>query len=200
MDFHPYPQLVQRFFNTNWFGPPPRVTGGSAWPRIDHPASGLPRATGRAVRTRFRFGSAVGLTSPRRGNSQAHYAKGMRSPPKGAPAAWGRMISGSLSLPSRGSFHLSLTVLVRYRSTVSIQPWRVGPPDSDGVSRVPPYLGSFLAGAGRFAHGAVTLCGAAFQRPALRPPRLRGSPATPGGRPPGLGFSAFARRYLRNLG
>ena len=84
MVFRSYPQVIQRFFNINWFGPPPRVTGGSACPRIDHPASGLPRPTGRAVRTRFRFGSDIVLTSPRRGNSQAHYAKGMRSPARGS--------------------------------------------------------------------------------------------------------------------
>ena len=85
MVFRPHPQLIQRFFNTNWFGPPPRVTGGSAWPRIDHPASGPPRRTRRALRTRFRFGSAIsGLTSRARGDSQAHYAKGMRSPHRGS--------------------------------------------------------------------------------------------------------------------
>ena len=84
MVFRSYPQVVQRFFNINWFGPPPRVTGGSACPRIDHPASGLPRPTSRALRTRFRFGSDIVLTSPPRGNSQAHYAKGMRSPQRGS--------------------------------------------------------------------------------------------------------------------
>ena len=85
MVFRPHPQLIPRFFNTNWFGPPPRVTGGSAWPRIDHPASGPPRRTRRAIRTRFRFGSATsGLTSRARGDSQAHYAKGMRSPQRGS--------------------------------------------------------------------------------------------------------------------
>ena len=66
MAFHPYPQLIQRFFNTNWFGPPPRVTGGSAWPWIDHPASGLPRTTVRAVRTRFRSGCVFDLALPYR--------------------------------------------------------------------------------------------------------------------------------------
>ena len=32
-----------------------------------------------------------------------------------APTACRRTVSGSISLPSRGSFHLSLTVLVHYR-------------------------------------------------------------------------------------
>ena len=140
MVFRPHPQVIQRFFNINWFGPPPRVTGGSACPRIDHPASGLPRATGRAVRTRFRFGSDIVLTSLPRGNSQAHYAKGMRSPSR-APAVRGRMISGSVSLPSTGFFspfpHGTRSLSVGS----GIQPCGMGPTDSDGVSRVPPYLG-----------------------------------------------------------
>ena len=34
---------------------------------------------------------------------------------------------------------------MRYRSRSSIQAWRVGPPDSVRVSRVPTYLGSFWA-------------------------------------------------------
>ena len=66
----------------------------------------------------LRLSQGLGLAA--RGDSQAHYAKGTRSPPEAAPTVCGRMVSGSLSLPSRGSFHLSLTVLVRYRSTGSI--------------------------------------------------------------------------------
>ena len=50
----------------------------------------------------------------------------------------------SVSLPSRGAFHLSLTVLVHYRSLRSIQAWRVVPPCSDRVSRAPPYSRTLL--------------------------------------------------------
>ena len=39
---------------------------------------------------------------------------------KGAPTACMQQVSGTISLPSRGSFHLSLAVLVHYRSTPSI--------------------------------------------------------------------------------
>ncbi len=46
--------------------------------------------------------------------------------------------------PHRGSFHLSLTVLVRYRSVSSILPWRVVPPASDKVSRASSYSGYSL--------------------------------------------------------
>ena len=44
------------------------------------------------------------------------------------------------------------------------------------------------SGKGGFAHGAVTLCGATFQTLALAPPASCAGPATPGGRPPGLGY------------
>ena len=44
--------------------------------------------------------------------------------------------------PNRGTFHLSLTVLVHYRSQRSIEPWGVVPPDSHRVPRVPWYLGT----------------------------------------------------------
>src|SRR3712207_8624103 len=50
-------------------------------------------------------------------------------------------VSGTVSLPSRGTFHLSLTVLVRYRSPGSIQAWRVVPPDSHRISRARCYSG-----------------------------------------------------------
>ena len=50
------------------------------------------------------------------------------------------MVSGSFHSPARGPFHLSLTVLVHYRSSKSIQPWRMVPPYSDRISPVPPYL------------------------------------------------------------
>jgi hypothetical protein len=38
----------------------------------------------------------------------------------GAPTVCMHVVSGSISLPSRGSFRLSLTVLVHYRSITSI--------------------------------------------------------------------------------
>ena len=53
-------------------------------------------------------------------------------------------ISGSLNSPHRGSFHLSLAVLVHYRSTGSIQAYGMVPADSGRIARVPPYLGTPL--------------------------------------------------------
>ena len=53
-------------------------------------------------------------------------------------------ISGSLNSPHRGSFHLSLAVLVHYRSTGSIQAYEMVLADSGRIARVPPYLGTPL--------------------------------------------------------
>src|SRR4028119_645119 len=72
----------------------------------------------------FATASPHGLTSPRNTNSQAHSSKGTQSrhtEVHDAPTACRHTVSGTLSLPSRGTFHLSLTVLVRYRSPGSIQ-------------------------------------------------------------------------------
>jgi hypothetical protein len=73
-------------------------------------------------------------------------ARGQTAPtPKGRfgpPTACRRMISGTISLSVRSSFHLSLTVLVHYRSSVSIQPWEMVLPDSHWIPRVLRYLGT----------------------------------------------------------
>ena len=45
--------------------------------------------------------------------------------------------------PVRSTFHLSLTVLVHYRSLRSIQPYRMVPADSHRVSRAPRYSGYY---------------------------------------------------------
>ena len=87
----------------------------------------------------LRLGSNLNLAAYR--NSLAHSTKGTPSPRSGAPTACRRTVSGTVSLPSRGAFHLSLTVLVRYRSQESVQPWRVVPPDSYRISRVRHYSG-----------------------------------------------------------
>ena len=43
----------------------------------------------------------------------------------------------------QGSFHLSFTVLVRYRSLRSIQPYQMVLVNSDRISHVPPYSGYY---------------------------------------------------------
>ncbi len=61
--------------------------------------------------------------------------------PKTTPTACKRMVSESFHSLAQGSFHLSFTVLVRYRSTSSIQAQRMVPLDSDKVSPASPYSG-----------------------------------------------------------
>ncbi len=72
-------------------------------------------------------------------------------------------VSGTVSLPSRGAFHLSLTVLVRYRSPVCTQPYEVVLADSRQLSRFRRYSGISRRVRVHFAYGAVTHCGATFQ-------------------------------------
>ena len=161
----------------------------------------------------LRLASKLNLAAGR--NSLAHSTKGTPSHRSGAPAAWGRTVSGALSLPSRGAFHLSLTVLVRYRSRESVQPWRVVPPASRGVSRAPRYSGPETRCQRPSGYGALTL----FRRPSQAVPldgwfvtaaegcgpRLP-RPTTPARKRPhactraGLGWPGFARRYSRDLG
>src|SRR5690606_32343497 len=64
----------------------------------------------------FATASPPGLTSQHTANSQAHSSKGTQSrlmgkPISDAPTACRHTVSGTISLPSRGTFHHSLTVL-----------------------------------------------------------------------------------------
>jgi hypothetical protein len=59
-----------------------------------------------------------------------------------APTDCRHTVSGTLSLPSRGTFHPSLTVLVHYRSPGSIQPYQAVLADSHGIPRAPRYSGT----------------------------------------------------------
>src|SRR3990167_9129268 len=77
----------------------------------------------RAFHTRFRYGSVhKRLNQAIHSKSPVHYAKGTRLhiiPSKwnhSAPTARKYTVSGSFHSPNRGSFHLSLALLVRYRS------------------------------------------------------------------------------------
>ena len=85
-----------------------------------------------------------GLTSRHVPDSQAHSSKGTPSPHDKARAltACRHTVSGTISLPSRGTFHHSLTVLIRYRSSRSIQAYRVVPADSQQIPRARCYSGT----------------------------------------------------------
>ena len=147
MAFHPYPQLIPRVFNPGGFGPPRPLTAASPWPWVDHSASGLHPAThvlthNALFRLAFATATPHGLTSPRSITRRLILQKA-RHHPKHVQAltACRHTVSGTLSLPSRGTFHLSLTVLVRYRSPGSIQAYRVVPADSQHIPRARCYSG-----------------------------------------------------------
>lgn len=116
---------------------------------------------------RLAFATATphGLTSPPSTNSQAHSSKGTPSPTPKAQALTDckRPVSGTISLPSRGTFHLSLTVLVRYRSPGSIQAYRVVPADSQQIPRARCYLGTHHARPCVFSYRTLTVYGRPFQ-------------------------------------
>ena len=57
-----------------------------------------------------------------------------------------------------GTFHLSFTVLVHYRSFRSIQPYQMVLANSNGASPTPPYSGYHLSLI-IYSYGAITLCG-----------------------------------------
>src|ERR671917_2007152 len=98
-------------------------------PRDSHALFGLAFATA----------TPHGLTSPRSITRRLILQKARHHPK--ALTACRHTVSGTLSLPSRGTFHLSLTVLVRYRSPGSIQAYRVVPADSQQIPRARCYSG-----------------------------------------------------------
>src|SRR4029079_3514950 len=114
--------------------------------------------------------------------------KARRHRTKPAPTACKHTVSGAISLPFRGTFHLSLTVLVHYRSPGSTVPCGMVPAGSDRVSRARPYSGTAQGRQNAFAYGTIALYGETFQslqltlgfvtsRPAGR--RIKHSPTTP---------------------
>ena len=137
-----HPPTFQRW----WVRPSTR-----SYPRFSLPMARSPRFGSRTCDSnalfRLAFATATPhrLTSPHATNSQAHSSKGTPSPsPKGHKALTDcrRTVSGTISLPSRGTFHHSLTVLIRYRSLGSIQAYRVVPADSQQISRARCYSGT----------------------------------------------------------
>ena len=97
---------------------------------------------GRPIQTRFRYGSmSMTINLASNSNSQAHYAKGTPSHVNMLRPLVGVRFQDLFHSLIQGSFHLSLTVLVHYRSLRSIQPQRMVPLDSYRITRVPHYSG-----------------------------------------------------------
>ena len=120
LEFLPYPHLIPTLFNGCGFGPPLSFTTTSTWTWIDHPVSGLLRLTGRPIKTWFPFGSTpIVLNLAGISNSPDRSTKSTPSARRPLTVCKHK-VSGSLSLPSRGPFHLTFTVLLHYRSLGSI--------------------------------------------------------------------------------
>src|ERR1700712_4666575 len=79
-----------------------------------------PRDYFALFRLAFATATPHGLTSPRSITRRLILQKARHHQSKPALTACRHTVSGTISLPSRGTFHLSLTVLVRYRSSGSI--------------------------------------------------------------------------------
>ena len=69
----------------------------------------------------------------------------------------------------RSTFHLSLTVLVHYRSLRSIKPYRMVPANSRRISPVPRYSG-YCSSTFSYTYGAITRYGPTFQMVQLQTP------------------------------
>ena len=113
LEFLPYPHLLTTLFNGCVFGPPTAFTQSSTWTWVDHPVSGLPIQTLFAL-FRLDFSSAPYLKVFNLaciGNSPDRSTKSTWFHLKCGSTACKHRGSGSLSLPSRGSFHRSFTVL-----------------------------------------------------------------------------------------
>ena len=153
LEFLPYPHLIATLFNGCAFGPPLPFTAASSWTWVDHPVSGLRvltlikkrkflaslrKETLCPIQTRFPFGSAglpLNLAGTR--NSPDRSTKSTRLCSYGTPTACRRGGSGSLSLPSRGPFHLSFTVLcsIGHQRVFSLAGWSPLLPTGFLVSR-----------------------------------------------------------------
>ena len=143
LEFLPYPHLIATLFNGCACGPPKPFTAPSSWTWIDHPVSGLRTLTPRPLKTWFPCGCPPFGVSPRQRSQLAgpfykKYAVALIA--YSAPAGRGHRVSGSLSLPSRGPFHLSLTVLyaIGHWVVFSLGGWSPRLPTRFPVSRGTP--------------------------------------------------------------
>ena len=146
------------------FGPPQRFTAASTCSWLGHPVSGLRHYTLFAL-FRLAFASTSRLYRlishnivTRRPVLQKvrHHFLAV------AVSACKHRVSGSLSLPSRGAFHLSLTVLysIGHMVVFSLRRWSSFLPSGFLVSRRTPVAArSFFV----FAYGVVTLFDRPFQ-------------------------------------
>ena len=111
-NFSPIHSSSPPFSTDVWFGPPWDFTPTSTWPWIGHPVSGLRHATIALLKLAFAAAPHLQcLTSLHNVTRRSVLQKVRDRALTRTFTACKHRVSGSLSLPSRGSFHLSLTVL-----------------------------------------------------------------------------------------
>ena len=176
LEFLRYPQLIPQFCNTGEFEPRRTFTSASLWPWIAHMVSGGIAATSGSCKPtlalfRLGFPQAPELCRSLTRNVDAlagsFYKRHAISPcllMQEWPLTAGEYgVSGSVSSPSRGAFHLSLTVLVHYRSLLvfSLGEWSPQLPTRFHVPRgtQDPHLNASI-----LPYRTVTRSGCAFQR------------------------------------
>ena len=189
LEFLRYPQVIRQLFNGGRFGPPLTFTSTSTCSWIGHPVSGLIHATLRSLQTRFHFGSepevlnlAAYINSPDRStkSTTSHLYRAL--------CACKHKVSGSFHSPPGVLF----TFPSQYFSTIGHRVvFRLG-----GWS---PHLpGGFLVSAGtRVCRACLQISPTGLSPPPVSLPRLFGYLTSIAYR---QASSAFARRYLRNLG
>jgi hypothetical protein len=119
----------------------------SLWLRLSSGLTLLHRVTRRPVLQKVRHHAFCSGTSPKQHSTLT---------------ACKHMVSGSISFPSRGAFHLSLTVLVHYRSPGYLA-LESGLPSFPTGSSCPVVLRNSESRSALFEYGAVTLYGRPFQ-------------------------------------
>ena len=145
MAFHLYTQLIQRLCTVKWFGPPPRYYRGftlamrSSLGFGSNP-SDFPSEEGCAL-FGLAFALAPQVTLLNRATeiySPAHSSIGTPSSFRGrTPTVCRHAVSGTFNSPPGVLFHLSLTVLLHYRSlrVFSLGKWSSQVPTAFHVCR-----------------------------------------------------------------
>ena len=174
-----------------------RVTALSPCPCIAHPVSCLIDATPRPIQTRFRFASGCHcLKLATSINLLAHSPKGTLSDCYILQPVVSTRFQILFHSPRRGSFHLSVTVLVHYRSSSVFSLGRWSSQLPTGLA-CPVVLRILLSVSQVHLRGSHPVSPPFPERSVpLKPPKC--SPTTPPTEVCGLGSSAFARHYSRN--
>ena len=143
MAFHLYPQLIQYLCTDKWFGPPPRYYRGFALAMDSSPGFGSKPSDFPCGYALFGLAFAAApqvslLNHATEIYSPDHSSIGTPSPRRvGAPTVCRHAVSGTFNSPSGVLFHLSLTVLLHYRSlgVFSLGKWSSRLPTGFLVSR-----------------------------------------------------------------